>query len=349
MRTVKILVVALVILSSIPFFAQQADANVQQNSSTTAPGAQLNQSSAANAQASRHGVQAQGASAANGSATAGRLGAANSSASGSAAGAADFRPVQGELVGKLDSKNAKPGDPVVFKTTQKARTADGTVIPKGTRILGHVTEVQAHGKGSEDSHLGVVFDRAELKGGQTMALHSMIESVSPSASAIAMANNDADMFASPGPAPMVGGGFGGGGVAAGGVRSGGGMLGGGGAVGGVVGGAGSLAGNSVRAAGSAAGNGAANLGSTAGSGLNGTLGAAGSTAANAGGNLRGASLNGTAAGSGLLAARPTGIPGLMLAGDASGSTSGMLSASRRNVHLDSGTQMVLGVSSAVVR
>jgi hypothetical protein len=36
----------------------------------------------------------------------------------------------------------------------------------------------------------------------------------------------------------------------------------------------------------------------------------------------------------------------MLAGDASGATSGTLSASHKNVHLDGGTQMVLGVSSA---
>ncbi len=54
-------------------------------------------------------------------------------------------------------------------------------------------------------------------------------------------------------------------------------------------------------------------------------------------------------GSGALATHATGIPGLMLAGDATGATSGTLSASRKNVHLDSGTQLVMGVAAATSR
>lgn len=346
MMTTKFVVVALVLLSSFPILAQQADARAQQSASATAAGAQMNQSTAASAQANRNGVQAQGSGAPTSSGAIGGVASTNGSASGPAAGSAQFRPVQGELASKLDSKTAKAGDPVVFKTTEKMRTADGTEIPRGSRIVGHVTSVQAHNKGSEESHLGIVFDRAELKNGQSMAIHSTIESITPSASALAMANNNSDLFAS-GPAPM-GGGFAGGGMAAGGARSGGGML-GGGAVGGAVGGASSLAGNSVRTAGSVAGNTGANLTSGAGSGVNGALGATGSAAASAGGSLRSATLNGAAAGNSVLAAHPTGIPGLMLAGDASGSASGMLSASRKNVHLDSGTQMVLAVSSVLAQ
>jgi hypothetical protein len=36
----------------------------------------------------------------------------------------------------------------------------------------------------------------------------------------------------------------------------------------------------------------------------------------------------------------------MLNGEAAGSASGMLSAANKNIHLDSGTQMVLGVAAA---
>jgi len=36
----------------------------------------------------------------------------------------------------------------------------------------------------------------------------------------------------------------------------------------------------------------------------------------------------------------------MLSGDASGAVSGTLSASKRNIHLDSGSQIVLGISGA---
>jgi hypothetical protein len=235
-------------------------------------------------------------------------------------------PVQGELVGKLDSRTAKPGDPVIVKTTQKTRTAEGTEIPKGSRLIGHVTDVQAHGNGNQDSHLGLAFDRAELRNGQTLAIHSVIESVSPSAAALnAAAAGDDDMFAS---APIGGGAVG--------ARSGGGLVGGGR---GLVGGAGAVAGGGAGAVASTTRTAGSSLGST----TNGALTATGSAATNAGDTT----LRGAAAGSGSLAAQATGIPGVMLGGDATGSASGMLSASRKNVHLDSGTQMVLGVSSAV--
>ena len=92
-----------------------------------------------------------------------------------------MRQVSGQLEGKLDSKTAKAGDEVVLKTSQKFKTAEGVVIPKGSRLVGHVTEVQAHSKQQAESHMGLEFDRVELRGGQSMAIHSMIESISPSA------------------------------------------------------------------------------------------------------------------------------------------------------------------------
>lgn len=343
MKTTKILIVVAVILSSFPIFAQQADAKVQQSSSATAAGSQVNQSADAGAQANRHGAAVNGYGAVNGAGDRGSTKANQAAVNGSGASAAEMRPVSGELVGKLDAKSARPGDPVVFKTTQKARTADGTVLPRGTRIFGHVTEVQAHSKSSQESHLGLEFDRAELKGGQSMAIHSVIESISPAGNAMAAAGAmDSDGFFSP--APM------GGGMAMGGARSGGGLIWGGGS--GLVGGARSLAADGMHATGSAVGSAGAglgsapgNLGMSAGSTANGAL----NSRVNRGGLNAAGALNGAAGANGTLVPRPTGIPGLMLAGGASGSASGMLSASRKNVHLDSGTQMVLGVSSAVSR
>src|ERR1700683_4384369 len=56
----------------------------------------------------------------------------------------EMSPVTGELDGKLDSKTAKVGDRVVLKTLDKVQASDGTVIPRGSRLVGHVTEVQAY-------------------------------------------------------------------------------------------------------------------------------------------------------------------------------------------------------------
>ena len=81
------------------------------------------------------------------------------------------------------------------------------------------------------------------------------------------------------------------------------------------------------------------LGSTTGSAMHATSGL-GATAA---GNL-GSGVNAAANSAGFVGARATGIRGVMLNGDAAGSASGMLTAAHRDIHLDSGTQMVLRVT-----
>jgi hypothetical protein len=52
--------------------------------------------------------------------------------------AVEMSPVKGELVSKLDSKTAKNGDSVVVQTKASAKTADGTELPKGSKLVGHV-------------------------------------------------------------------------------------------------------------------------------------------------------------------------------------------------------------------
>lgn len=329
MKTNQLLVATLAI-TSLPLMTAhqscaQANAQAQESVSGSAGGAQISQSANAGANSGR---AQEGASGGASMSAAGRGNGASASGEGGASGSMEMRPVTGTLEGKLDSKTARPGDPVIFKTEKKVQTADGTVIPKGSRLIGHVTEVQAHEKGHAESRLGLQFDRAELKGGQSMAIHSMIESMQPSASAIAessMAATDAL------DTPMAGGSGAVGGSAVGGGRLGGGGLAGGGAL---VGGA---TGNAAMATGRVG----SELGATAGSAVR--------TTGNLGGEASGRLAQGagaTAQGAGTLGARATGLPGVMLAGDASGTASGTLSAANKNVHLDSGTQMVLGIAAA---
>lgn len=112
-----------------------------------------------------------------------------------------LRPVTGELEKKIDSKNAKPGDPVVVKTTEAATTANGTMIPKGSRIVGHVTEVQAHSNENPNAKLTIQFDQAEIKGGQTLPIRTVLESVAPATTTV----HPTDTMNSPGMdgAPMA--------------------------------------------------------------------------------------------------------------------------------------------------
>ena len=96
--------------------------------------------------------------------------------------AIEMSPVNGELVSKLDSKTAKTGDSVVVQTKASAKTADGTEIPKGSKLVGHVLAAKPSGAG-ENSQVALQFDHIELKGGQNLPIHSQIQSIAPAGGA----------------------------------------------------------------------------------------------------------------------------------------------------------------------
>jgi hypothetical protein len=100
---------------------------------------------------------------------------ANSAASNSQAQAGAVVPAI--LSKSVDSKKAKAGDEISARTTQEIRTANNVVIPKDSKLLGKVTHASARNKGDVNSNLGIVFDRAELKGGKTMSLTSTIQAL----------------------------------------------------------------------------------------------------------------------------------------------------------------------------
>lgn len=101
----------------------------------------------------------------------------------------------------LDARKSKPGDTVKAKSSEDLKAAGNTVIPRGTKLFGHVTEAQAAAKAGDAARLGFVFDRAELKDGRKIILHTSFY-------ALAAPEGAAD-DPSP-PAGGYGGGFGGG-------------------------------------------------------------------------------------------------------------------------------------------
>jgi hypothetical protein len=111
--------------------------------------------------------------------------------------AIELSPVNGELVSKLDSKTAKAGDSVVVQTKASVKTADGTEIPKGSKLVGHVLGAKASATG-ENSQVVLQFDHFELKGGQNLAVHSQIQSITPAGGAAAMSGPPAGGSSSPG-------------------------------------------------------------------------------------------------------------------------------------------------------
>ncbi|HXE31867.1 MAG TPA: hypothetical protein VN515_08720 [Terriglobales bacterium] len=85
--------------------------------------------------------------------------------------------VQAELKTKLDSKHAHVGDTVKAVTTADVKQNGVKILPKGSTLTGHVTEVTAAESGKSPSHIGVLFDQAVTKQGQPVALHAGIRQV----------------------------------------------------------------------------------------------------------------------------------------------------------------------------
>jgi hypothetical protein len=71
--------------------------------------------------------------------------------------------IDAELQSTLDVKKAKAGDQVVLKTTKAIKRNGATVIPKGTSLIGRVTEVRQQTKENASSKIGIIFERVQGK------------------------------------------------------------------------------------------------------------------------------------------------------------------------------------------
>jgi hypothetical protein len=283
MKTGTVLVATLFAITSFPLLAQQAPPDSPPNTAAQPSGTPM-------AQPGNSPSVAQPASTA----------AGPEASAVPATPAIEMRSVNAELESKLDSKTAKTGDDVVVQTKAAVKTADGTEIPKGSKLLGHVVAVQASA-GGQNSQMALQFDHAELKGGQNVAIHSEIQSIAP-------------------------------------------------------------AGGEASSSGAAAMGAPAAGGSASPSTPNGSMGSGSAAAApgyapsapatSAAGN--GEPAAGTVvARNGKIAIRVTSIPGVLLANNAPGEqdprmgqASGILLGAKKDVQLEGGTQIVLGVSAA---
>ncbi len=204
-------------------------------------------------QADKSGAKASSNTSASTSARAGQSSASLSS--GTAMNATLSQPV--------DAKKNKPGDQVTAKTTEATKSEGKVVIPKGSKLVGHVTECKQRSKEEKESALGIVFDKAMLKNGEEIPLNV-----------------------------------------------------------------------TIRAPGAAT-NTAANAGGVANGAVNSTVNAAGAARGAVGGLNTAGQLTSNSQG-------VFGLEGLNLNAAASNSTQGsLITSTSRNVHLDSGTQLLL--------
>jgi hypothetical protein len=218
-----------------------------------------------------------------------------------------------ELNTSVDSKKAKTGDPVVAHTTETTKSNGQVVFPKGTKLVGHVTQATARAKGGSDSSLGVVFDKAVMKNGQEVPIQATIQAIAVAPSSVPAPGGYPDSMGETG-APVTNPGTG--------------------TSRGPMGGVASTAGEATGNLAATATDKAANVGQAAQS----TVNAAGGATANAAGATGGLSS------SGQLTSNSRGVFGLkdLTLNSSSNATQGsVITSTKKNVKLDSGTRLLL--------
>jgi len=101
--------------------------------------------------------------------------------------------IQAELIRPVDAHKNKVGDQVLAKTTEDVKSDAHIVLPKGSRLKGHVTEIKAHSKEQATSVVGIAFDHAVLKNGTELPLKLSIQAVGRGR--VAGANTDDETMA----------------------------------------------------------------------------------------------------------------------------------------------------------
>jgi hypothetical protein len=222
----------------------------------------------------------------------------------------------------VDASKNKPGDEVTATAAEDIKSNGQVVIPRGSKLMGHVTSARPRGSKGESSsdgasaagsatgqaasQLGIVFDKAVLKDGREVPLGAAVQ---------ALAAGDA--------------------AAEGGMHEGSGALSGAGSVagsgraagGGLLGGATEAVGGVARGTADVATGVGSKVGATAGT-LQGSAGAVGGL--NAAGRLASDSRG------------VFGMKGLELSSVNSGAAEGsLITSTTRNVRLDRGTRMLL--------
>jgi hypothetical protein len=293
----------------------QVDASAKASQKTQAPGASADTNASAQGQ-----VDAEHKAKQEPKSKAGRQthdSAGTHGGTGSSAALAGGTTLSAELTHSLDAKSCKPGDQVTARATEDVKSDGKVVVHKGSKLVGHVTEVQARSKDSADSRLGIVFDKAVLKSGQELSFNGAVQALAPPVNAALSATGDES--SSIGAAGPSGG--------AGGARR---SSGGGG---GLLGGVGSTVGGAASTTTGVVGGATTTVGSTTTGAVNGTTGLAGGLTAQ--GRLTNASQG------------AIGLQGLSLNSATTGTAQGsVVSSTTRNVKLDSGTQLLLKVTGS---
>ena len=87
--------------------------------------------------------------------------------------------VNTSLKARVSSKDAKVGQ-AVMTTLEDPATIGGTLLPRGSVLIGHVVDVTKHSKSTPDGSISIVFDQAKPKKGEPFNIRASIFKILPS-------------------------------------------------------------------------------------------------------------------------------------------------------------------------
>jgi hypothetical protein len=96
-----------------------------------------------------------------------------------AAAHANNASLQVETTKSIDAKKAKVGDQVTAVLTQDVLKKGKIVLPRGSKIKGHISEAQPRTKENPESRLGFVFDKVVAKGAGEVDCACTVAAVAP--------------------------------------------------------------------------------------------------------------------------------------------------------------------------
>lgn len=99
--------------------------------------------------------------------------------------------VAAQLQNALDVRKAGVGDQVILKTTEAIKANGRTVVSKGARLIGRVTEVSRRSRADGESSIGLVFDRLE-SGSLETPINATITSITQAATHIRTGDDGVD-------------------------------------------------------------------------------------------------------------------------------------------------------------
>ena len=79
----------------------------------------------------------------------------------------------------LKAQKVKVGGQIDVKTTMDMLANGQVIMPRDTKIVGHITAVKTRSKDSPDSMVGIAFDRVLMKDGHTVPFNALIQAVGP--------------------------------------------------------------------------------------------------------------------------------------------------------------------------